>query len=141
MERMLKKVAVSDGCHIWTGCKTPDGYPRVGRKGNPNIRAHRYFYEQLHGKIPEGQVVRHTCDNPLCLNPEHLILGTPDENVQDRSERARTHNHVSFEQVEEVKRLRALGLSQLKTANLVGCSQMFISKLERGLFKRYQNVG
>lgn len=141
MDRMLKKVVVSDGCHLWTGCLTPDGYPRVSRDGNPNLRGHRYFYEQVHGKIPEGLVIRHTCDNPLCLNPEHLITGTVDENVQDRIERSRTHNHVSDEQVEEVKRLRSLGLSQLKTAHLVGCSQMFISKLERGIFKRYQNAG
>lgn len=141
MRLMLKKVALSEGCHNWLGCTTPDGYPRVGRNGNHNLRGHRYFYEQLHGKIPKGLVVRHTCDNPLCLNPDHLILGTVDENVQDRSERARTNNHVSLEQVEEIKKLRSLGLSQLKTANQVGCSQMFISKLERGQFKRYLNVG
>lgn len=139
MEKMLKKISITEDCHVWQGCLTPDGYPRVGRNGNPNIRAHRYFYEQYHcEKIPEGLVVRHTCDNPLCLNPEHLILGTVLENVEDRSERCRTTNHITEEQIERIRQLRKEGMSQLKTANVVGCSQMFISKLERGKFLRHK---
>lgn len=124
-------------CHIWQGCLTPDGYPRIIRNGNSNIRAHRYFYEGLHGPIPEGQVVRHVCDNPLCLNPEHLILGTVDDNVRDRVERARSHCHITDEKIALIKELRATTtLSQKEVGKIVGCSQMYISKLERNLLKR-----
>lgn len=138
MNRMLKKIIIVDDCHLWQGCLTPDGYPRVNRGGNVNARGHRYFYEQLHGAIPEGLVVRHVCDNPLCLNPDHLTLGTVLENVQDRSERARTNNHVTDEQVSLIKELRLAGLSQLKAATIAGCSQMFVSKMERGLTLRFK---
>ncbi|MGL5580208.1 MAG: HNH endonuclease [Cetobacterium sp.] len=141
MERMLKKVVKEGSCHLWNGCLTPDGYPRVGRNGNPNLRGHRYFYEQIHGKIPEGLVVRHTCDNRLCLNPEHLILGTQLDNVQDRVERSRSNNHKTQEQIDLIGVLRRAGVSQLNTAKLVGCSQMYVSRIERGMYKRTQNAG
>jgi hypothetical protein len=47
------------------------------------------MYEQCFGPIPEGQVVRHSCDTPLCINPEHLILGTFLDNIQDKVDRGR----------------------------------------------------
>lgn len=96
------------------------------------------MYEQTKGVIPEGFVVRHTCDNPKCLNPDHLIVGTVDDNVSDRVERLRTNNHVSKELVPEIVKLREEGLSQKCVAEKVGCSQMWISKFERGLFKRFK---
>lgn len=141
MERILKKIIKDDnGCWNYTGSVNTDGYPSLTRKGyrntSPgNVKGHRYVYEMTKGEIPEGQVIRHTCDNIKCLNPEHLILGTPLDNVLDRVERGRSHNHVTKEQVEMIRTLRRSGLSQLAAANIVGCSQMFVSKLERGLLK------
>ena len=62
------------------------GYPQLHR-GGCTQNAHRYVYQLIKGEIPLGQVVSHTCDNKLCMNPDHLILGTPQDNVNDYMER------------------------------------------------------
>lgn len=65
-------------CWVWTGPKNRDGYGCVS--GN---RAHRYSWELINGKIPKGLSVLHRCDNPPCVNPKHLWLGTQTDNVMD----------------------------------------------------------
>lgn len=102
----------STGCLLWTRCLTSDGYPRANIGGNENIRLHRYLYELVSGdSIPEGQVVRHSCDNPTCLNPEHLSLGSPSDNMKDRQTRGRTHNQIQPYEVRELRRLLTMGFS------------------------------
>jgi hypothetical protein len=76
------------GCHIWTGNTTKKGYGIVRVNGKP-IRAHRFVYEQVKGKIPDGMFVCHTCDIPSCINPEHLYAGTPAQNSSDIVKRNR----------------------------------------------------
>lgn len=66
-----------------------NGYPQVAHKGK-NAPAHRKFYEELFGDIPKGLLVRHKCDNPLCVNPEHLELGTHKDNSEDMVKRGRS---------------------------------------------------
>ena len=66
--------------------KDNDGYPLITRVGK-QWRMNRFIYHFLKEPIPEGLVVRHTCDNKGCINPEHLILGTAKDNAQDREER------------------------------------------------------
>ena len=79
----------SNGCWICTShTKDQSGYPQVRRNGKI-WRGHRYSYTIHKGDIPEGQVVRHTCDNPNCINPDHLILGTQRDNVNDIFDRER----------------------------------------------------
>lgn len=128
---MRKVVQVGD-CLIWQGCRNTDGYPKISRGSNCNIKGHRYVYEQVKGSIPEGLVIRHICDNILCLNPDHLIIGTPTDNMKDRVERGRTHNHLTNEQYEQIRELRRQGLSQDKVSKIVGCSQTQVSKMELG---------
>jgi len=65
-----------------------DGYPKICRN-NKETRGNRYVYEREHGEIPKGLVIRHTCDNPTCINPNHLVLGTYKENAEDRVSRDR----------------------------------------------------
>ena len=88
----------------WECCShkaTRTGYPNLHR-GGCTQNAHRYVYQLLKGEIPSGQVVRHTCDNKLCINPDHLILGTQQENVNDYMERQ--YNVDEFKKkVKEVK--------------------------------------
>lgn len=89
------RVDISTGCWIWLGRKDKDGYGKVKRNGK-TIRAHRLFYEHHKGKIPRGLLVRHTCDNPPCVNPEHLLLGTQLDNERDKDSRGRRPHSPSL---------------------------------------------
>ena len=64
------------------------GHCQFERNGK-SILVHRYVYEHTKGKIPDGLLVRHTCDNPKCINPDHLLLGTYKDNCRDMFERGR----------------------------------------------------
>lgn len=80
------------GCHICVSHCTLKGYPvRYKQKDGVKrcIWLHREAYEKAHGEIPPRFVVRHTCDTPPCINPDHLILGTHADNMRDRDERGR----------------------------------------------------
>ena len=66
-----------------------DGYP-IAKIAGKNRRIGRLFFERFKGKIPEGKIVRHTCDNRICINPGHLILGTHADNMRDMAERGRS---------------------------------------------------
>jgi hypothetical protein len=90
-KRFAEKVDAtdSDGCHVWTGAKSVDGYG-LFRSGDKVVRAHRMAWVIEHGEdIPGGKMVMHACDNPSCVNPAHLRLGTHAENMQERGARRR----------------------------------------------------
>lgn len=77
------------GCWICTShCKDKDGYAKIFVFNN-HLRLHRYVYTILKGDIPENMVIRHKCDNPSCINPEHLEVGTVIQNVLDKIKRGR----------------------------------------------------
>ena len=69
--------------------KDKDGYTFVRRRRGTRVRSHRLIYEQCFGEIPKGAVIRHKCDEPSCINPEHLEIGTPKDNTQDMIDRGR----------------------------------------------------
>lgn len=68
-----------DGCLIWQGGKTPQGYGIIKVK-QKSIRLHRYIYESFHGKIPEGKMIDHICHKPDCVNISHLRVATAAQN-------------------------------------------------------------
>lgn len=90
-DRFWKKVNKTDSCWLWSGGKIETGYGVIGAggKGGKQLFAHRYSYELHKGKIPENMVVMHTCDNPSCVNPEHLLVGTYKDNTQDALKKGR----------------------------------------------------
>jgi hypothetical protein len=78
-----------DECWPWAAALSNRGYGKFSIPKNRWLLAHRVAWQLTHGLIPEGQIVRHKCDNPLCTNPEHLELGTHQDNSDDMAKRQR----------------------------------------------------
>lgn len=92
IERLLSKVEKSEGCWNWMARKTPQGYGRIS-VGNVNKLAHRVAFELMVGPIGNLHVL-HRCDNPSCVNPAHLWLGTNADNVADKVSKGREPSHI-----------------------------------------------
>lgn len=94
--RFWAKVDKGDGCWLYTGFRKWDGYGWVARsQGGGKYRwltAHRYAWILTHGEPPEGALIMHLCDVPACCNPDHLRLGTHEENMADMKLKGR-HRH------------------------------------------------
>lgn len=80
-------------CIPYSGYLNPKGYGKHS-VGGVSDWAHRHSYRKHNGPIPKGKIVRHTCDNPSCIEPSHLILGTQLDNMQDAKTRGRLSNKV-----------------------------------------------
>lgn len=82
------------GCHNCTShAGNKFGYPQIMINGK-RMYMHRYFYEQKYGIIPESLVVRHKCDNPSCININHLEVGTQSDNLNDIIKRGRSNPSI-----------------------------------------------
>ena len=86
--QLINYKVLANGCWEWQGGSGQDGYGKLKRH-KKTLRAHRVFYEHHKGEVPEGMWVLHECDNPLCVNPAHLWLGTQLDNEQDKDKKKR----------------------------------------------------
>ena len=121
LEKLLSFTETDEnGCMIWTRGFTTCGYPRIYHNGNGNVRVNRLVCELHTGEDLTNKVVRHTCDNPKCINPDHLISGSCRDNVEDRVLRGRSHNHVSQLEIESVKALRDQGFTYKRISAALG---------------------
>ncbi len=128
-------------CIEFTGYKDRNGYGIVSVSGK-NKRAHRVAYETAFGQIPAGLVVRHTCDNPSCVNPDHLRTGTHLDNMRDKVDRGRQAKGDSRSNSklndDAVRFIRNSELRNSELAEMFNVSRPIISDVRRG--KRWAHV-
>ena len=149
--RFWSFVNKTDGCWEWTGGRHVQGYGQIkiadGYSGKL-VRSHRLSYELHFGPIPDGMDVLHHCDNPPCVNPKHLYLGTIHENMADKVNRHRQptcESHPSAKlNWEKVRLIREIyaggGRSQSDIAAEFGVTQILISKIVRKVIWREDGV-
>jgi hypothetical protein len=131
---------------IWPKSRDKDGYGWQYRDGKVR-KAHRVAYAESRGlgvDDLDGITIRHSCDNPSCINPEHLLAGGQIDNVKDRVDRDRSakgerhgFSKLTESQVRKIPELRREGLTQKEIADEFGCHHSSISLIERGLLWKH----
>jgi hypothetical protein len=115
----------SDECLIWPFGKVGSGYGEIQFKGK-RVMAHRLAFYITHQHWPFPQA-RHTCDNPACFNPRHILEGTPAQNMKDKVDRSRANNPIGTRN----------GMSKLTNSIVKRIRQESIHESQSSLAKRY----
>lgn len=133
-----------DECWIWTGYKSEHGYGKLtsGRRKDGDfklIRAHRFSYTLKHGPIPKGVEICHKCDNPSCVNPNHLFAGSHQDNASDMVAKGRQAigNRLPWAKltpsdIPRIRQLHSEGISRRKIAKQYGVSYATILDVIEG---------
>ena len=147
-QRFWKRVSKqgADRCWEWIGSKNIHGYGQFFVTRKKNIGAHRYSWAIHNGAIPDGLWVLHVCDNPACVNPAHLFLGTVTDNVRDSVGKGRwgtlhgedaVNAKLTEEAVREIRSLRG-AVSQAVLASRYGVSRELVRDVQLG--KKWKHV-
>jgi len=135
-----RSVGTSNRCWKWLGAKNSRGYGQFW-VGGTSIRAHRFCWTLTFGIIPTGKLVLHACDNPLCVRPSHLFLGTDADNNHDMRLKGRavrnsgiTNSHAKLTE-QEVREIRARHgtISSVKMAAEYGVNPTTIQRIHKGM--------
>lgn len=131
-----------NGCWIYT---KGNRYAKLDVNGK-TVQAHRYSYELFNGVIPDGLYVCHKCDIKLCVNPDHLFLGTSQENRQDMMKKGRgdflkgeksQHAKLTEEKVKDIKELLGKEFSIKELAHIYKVSPSLIQKIKQGVIWKH----
>lgn len=140
-ERFKAKVQIDHetGCHNWKGARNRKGYGMIAVGKGRSAVSHRISYQLYKGEIPQDFVVMHTCDNPGCVNPEHLKVGTHADNVADRQSKGRgtrgeTHSKAKLTEIQVlvIKEAYTSGHKQVDIANYFGVKHYNINQIVHG---------
>jgi hypothetical protein len=121
---------VSD-CFEWVMSRNAQGY---GQKRIDGVltRMNRLAAEMVHGPIPEGMVVMHTCDNPPCVNPDHLVIASHRDNVLDKYRKGRGHKQkLTASDADEIRESRGK-ITQKALAERFGVTRSTINDIQNG---------
>ena len=128
------------GCMEFNGYRNDSDYGIVRRRGQKFL-AHRWSWIEEHGEIPDGMCVCHHCDNPPYINPDHLFLGTPNDNIADRHAKGRSASargtdnpnaRITEDEVAAIRRLHAdREANQYQIAAQFGLAQTTVSSIVR----------
>lgn len=127
------------GCWNWNGCKNNEGYGWFRFNGF-QWKAHRLAWELTNGKIPDGMLVCHHCDNPSCINPNHLFLGSDADNSRDAAIKDRRSIKLSSHQVIEIRQLTGNGLRQTHVARLFNVTQSTVNRIVNNVRRKHVAV-
>jgi hypothetical protein len=134
-QRFIEKVSPepNTGCWLWTACRDRDGYGLIRIDGK-NVRANRFSLENAIGAaLPPGIQACHTCDQPDCVNPDHLYAGTNSDNQLDVVRRQRSSRmKLSVDDVKVIKRRRKAGERPSVLAREYGVSDSLIANIMSG---------
>lgn len=140
MIRFWERVLIKDwdDCWIWVAAKSSAGYGQF-RMSGLLIYAHRYSWEISNGIIPPKMCVLHRCDNPACVNPNHLFLGTQTDNMADKVAKGRQRagtagngekNHKAKLTLADVMEIRKSSLSGKTLAQKYGIHPGTVTKIK-----------
>lgn len=140
LQRFWEKIDRTETCWNWTGNKNDKGYGHCYFRGK-DVPAHRIAWEIEFGVIPEGLHVLHHCDNPGCVNPFHLFLGTNRDNVDDKVRKGRQSrlcgeacgaSRCTWEEVREIRRLYACKWSARALGRKFGIAHGTVLRIVKG---------
>jgi len=129
MNLFWDKVTKTDTCWLWAAFKDKNGYGRLTIR-NKQYLAHRVSWELCNEKIPKGLLVCHHCDNPPCVNPDHLFLGTKKDNAQDMVRKGRCHSNHAVGVTQHLAKLtddKALQIRELYEEG--GCTHRSLGRI------------
>ncbi len=138
-ERFWAMVQKGEGCWEWQGARSLHGYGCFKGPGGKSLRASRVSWELSNGAIPKGLHVLHECDNPPCVRPDHLSVGTHQENMDDMASKGRSagslrggNPKLSIQQVNEIRERGSGGESYVSIAKSFDITPQAVGQLLRG---------